>query len=128
MVPQIGRARFRAGHEHLGEMYLGGFGVAADPGQAFRWHLRAAESGNPAGAINVAIDYRAGFGTPVDKAEAAKWEEVDPSKGNAADLDEPTFQRTLVHGSEMPGDKRALGPVDIHRIQTRKPAMATKEA
>ena len=57
----------------LGWMYDNGESVPRDLEQAFRWWLKAAEQGQPAGQFNVGLSYRLGLGVTRDYSEAAKW-------------------------------------------------------
>lgn len=57
----------------LGWLYDKGDGVPRDQEQAFRWWLKAAEQGQPAGQFNVALSYRLGLGVTQDYGEAVNW-------------------------------------------------------
>jgi len=70
-------ARAGAGDSHayveLGNRYFFGEAVAKDMPEAFRWYLRAAETGSDAGMLNLASCYRKGEGVPRDLDLAVKW-------------------------------------------------------
>lgn len=58
---------------HLGTMYLSGFGGAPDPKEALHWFKLAAESGHPRAQINLASMLLTGMGIAEDPARAAQW-------------------------------------------------------
>jgi TPR repeat protein len=57
----------------LGNAYLKGDGVTADPTQAAKWYLMAAEQGFTQAQVQMAMKYAHGNGVPVDHVEADKW-------------------------------------------------------
>jgi TPR repeat protein len=65
----------RAGNKQamatLGDLYLYGKGVKADPAEAFTWYSRAADGGHLGAKYMLARMYREGMGIPKDLARAA---------------------------------------------------------
>jgi TonB family protein len=57
----------------LGQMYLKGEGVAADPVQAVAWTRRAAEEGSAIAAFDMGVFSSSGIGGPHDTRTAALW-------------------------------------------------------
>ncbi len=57
----------------LGQMYLKGEGVAADPVLAVRWIRKAADQGSPLAAFELGVFSATGVGGPADLAAAAAW-------------------------------------------------------
>jgi tetratricopeptide (TPR) repeat protein len=58
---------------HLGLMYMNGFGVRTDYAQALSWYNKAAAQGNYSGECNLGIMYDRGLGVPKDKVTAYMW-------------------------------------------------------
>ncbi|MBF0174203.1 MAG: tetratricopeptide repeat protein [Magnetococcales bacterium] len=58
---------------HLGTMYLSGFGVSPNTHEALRWFQEAAKGGHPRAQINLASMILTGMGTREDAAQAATW-------------------------------------------------------
>ena len=54
-------------------MYYNGEGTLVDKKQAFYWYTKAAEQGDAAAQLNLALMYYAGEGTLPDKTKAAYW-------------------------------------------------------
>jgi TPR repeat protein len=95
---------FAPAMNNLGLLYLDGRGVERDQEQAHRWILAAARAGNPVGAMNVVV-LASGAGQK-NPDEVGAWSTISPSKANAADLAEPTFERTLLFGPAVPAIRR----------------------
>lgn len=57
----------------LAGLYVSGFGVRQDYGEAFRWYQKAAEQGFAAGESGLGELYRSGHGTAQNFSEAMKW-------------------------------------------------------
>jgi TPR repeat protein len=57
----------------IADMYASGRGVAANPGIALQWRLRAAELGDPGAQYIVGMQYLQGSGVPRDSNPAAYW-------------------------------------------------------
>src|SRR5262249_21152457 len=81
-VPQDGKiasllARAQKGRAQdevkLGVALQFGQGVTADPSEAARWFLKAANQGDPAGQTRIGYLYLAGYGVPRDEGEAFRW-------------------------------------------------------
>jgi len=58
---------------HLGLMYMNGFGVSTNYAQALNWYNKAAAQGNFSGECNLGIMYDRGLGVPRDKVTAYMW-------------------------------------------------------
>ena len=58
---------------HLGLMYMNGFGVSTNYAQALSWYNKAAAQGNFSGECNLGIMYDRGLGVPRDKVTAYMW-------------------------------------------------------
>lgn len=58
---------------NLGNLYLKGWGVTQNYGEAFRWYLKAASQGNAVGQGKLGLMHYYGLGVPEDHAEAARW-------------------------------------------------------
>ncbi len=58
---------------YLGLMYRNGQGVPANNAKALKWHLRAANQGNPNSQFAVGLMYADGLGVPQDNVQAYKW-------------------------------------------------------
>lgn len=99
-------AGFAPAMNNLAECYRDGIGVGEDAARAFAWHRAAAEKGNPAGMVNLAYDYLQGVGTPKDRSKASQYWMLTPAKADPGDLDEPTFERTLVFNQVIPDATR----------------------
>jgi localization factor PodJL len=54
----------------IGERYLNGQGVTADPAEALKWFERAAAKGSPGAAFRLGMAYEKGHGTQKDRARA----------------------------------------------------------
>ena len=67
----------------LGIMYDNGHGVSADPEEAFKWYMLAAEQGFPIVQHQVAFKYLHGIGVEQNYQEAAKWWELAANAGLA---------------------------------------------
>lgn len=66
----------------LGNMYAQGYGVSADPVEAFNLYLSAARLGNVDGAISVATMYQKGTGTTVNTFLSIAWFERAAKMGS----------------------------------------------
>ena len=66
----------------LADAYTTGTSIAADPKEAFRWSLAAAEAGDLTGMTRVGKAYSTGDGAAVDPEEAFRWHQLAASKGS----------------------------------------------
>jgi TPR repeat protein len=57
----------------LGDLYLKGLGVGANPREAFRWFVASAEAGHPCGQFSLGWMYEKGLAVARDDSEAVKW-------------------------------------------------------
>lgn len=71
----------RAQYE-LGNMICFGLGTKADPGQAFKWHLRAAENGLAKAQFAVGFALELGRWVPRDEKAAVGWYEKAARQGH----------------------------------------------
>jgi len=99
---------FAPSMNNLGQLYATSPLGRRDQEAAFRWHMAAAQAGNPVGAMNISVAYMYGDGVTPNVMEAKKWAMWTPTSGLAADLTEPTFERTKFFGSVVPADARAF--------------------
>lgn len=67
------RNGFAPAMSSLAGLYVSGFGVRQDYGEAFRWYQKAAEQGFAAGESGLGELYRSGHGTAQNFSEAMKW-------------------------------------------------------
>jgi tetratricopeptide (TPR) repeat protein len=67
---------------HLGLMYMNGFGVSTNYAQALSWYNKAAAQGNFSGECNLGIMYDRGLGVPRDKVTAYMWYIVATQDGS----------------------------------------------
>jgi TPR repeat protein len=58
--------------DHLGLMYLNGFGVETNFAEAVNWFRKAAEATNSSGQIHLGWMYEHGWGVEQDYTEAVK--------------------------------------------------------
>jgi TPR repeat protein len=58
---------------NMGELHVAGLFVSADPIEAFRWHLQAAEAGHGGAMYRVSTAYRDGNGVSANPALAESW-------------------------------------------------------
>lgn len=58
---------------NLGNLYMKGWGVSQNYGEAFRWYLKAAGQGNAMGQAKLGLMHYYGLGVPEDHAEAVRW-------------------------------------------------------
>ncbi len=65
----------------LGEMYLFGFGVQADPVKRAKWHALAAEGGDVLSQYFLGLIYLEGNSVPQDHAKALEWFEKSAAQG-----------------------------------------------
>ncbi|MBF0108822.1 MAG: tetratricopeptide repeat protein [Magnetococcales bacterium] len=70
------------GQNHLGTMYLSGFGVSPNTREAFRWFQEAAKKGHARAQINLASMILTGMGTREDPAKAVGWLERAASQNH----------------------------------------------
>ncbi|MBF0434864.1 MAG: tetratricopeptide repeat protein [Magnetococcales bacterium] len=73
----------REAQNHLGTMYLSGFGAPTNAKEALRWFQAAAASGHPRAQINLASMLLTGVATKEDPAGAAKWLEKAAEQDHA---------------------------------------------
>jgi hypothetical protein len=97
---------FAPSMNNLGQLFLSGRDGVRDAGAAYRWHLAAAQAGNPVGGMNVAIAYSFGHGVEIDREEHKKWSVWTPAANIEEDVSEPTLARTRLFGSTIPQDIR----------------------
>jgi uncharacterized protein len=57
----------------LGRMYLDGWVMPLDYGQALQWFRKAADQGNPHAQQQLGIMYQSGSGVPKDDTQAQYW-------------------------------------------------------
>lgn len=69
----------------LGDSYLAGTGVKADPAQAAYWYRQAADQGEAAAQVRLGQLYEQGIGVEQDVNEALGWYTAAADQGNAAD-------------------------------------------
>jgi TPR repeat protein len=62
-----------AAQVNLGNLYMKGFGVKQNYGEAARWYRNAAEKDEPMAQSKLGILYYYGLGVPQDYAEAGRW-------------------------------------------------------
>jgi hypothetical protein len=95
---------FAPAMNNLGQMYLSGVLGPARPEDGAALILRAAEAGNPLGAINAALIYNGGMGVPHDDSKAARWGQWSGERVNARDLVYPTLEhsRMVLAGNVEP--------------------------
>ena len=68
----------------LGDSYLTGTGVKADPGKAAWWYRQAAEQGNAGAQVRLGQLYEQGIGVTQDLTEAFRWYGMAADQGAAA--------------------------------------------
>ena len=68
---------------HLGALYLLGWGVQQDDGQAAKWSDKAAAQGDADGQFLLGLLYSLGRGVSEDYAQAAQWYQKAAAQGNA---------------------------------------------
>ena len=95
---------FAPAMNNLGQLYANGLGIQQDWTRAHEWSLKAADAGNPIGAMNAFIisanpDYKGTHPTNLPSS-------VDPGKSNATDLLEPTLERTELFGLPLNAERR----------------------
>ena len=71
-------------------MYRGGIGVEKDQEMAAKYYLMAAEGGNDAGYLHIAVSYKHGFGIEQDLEKADFWFKKWRENGRE-DIDEDSF-------------------------------------
>lgn len=98
---------FAPAMNNLGLLYANGLGVPKqDWNKAYEWSRKAADAGNPIGAMNAFIisanpDYK---GAHPDSLSTT----IDPGRSNAADLLYPTLERTELYGGLKEGEPYGL--------------------
>ena len=97
---------FAPAMNNLGQIMVYGPNTAGTLEEGHRWHLAAAEAGNPAAAVNVVSDFLLGSGTARDMIQVERWSHVKPANAAAVDLLEPTLARTLVVCDSWSADER----------------------
>ena len=65
----------------LGECYIKGKGVKADPAEAVKWYRLAADQGLDEAQYNLGVAYLEGSGVEKDRVEAAKWFRMAADQG-----------------------------------------------
>lgn len=86
----------------IGQMYLKGEGVPADPGQASFWLEKAANGGNARARFQIGNMYAAGIGVPVDEMKASYYL-LKAANQNMAEAQLSMAQR-FYHGQGVPKD------------------------
>jgi len=66
----------------LGEIYENGWGLAADPVQAFTWYMKAASKNDKHGQLKVGWCYQKGIAVQPDAKIAAIWYRLAAENGN----------------------------------------------
>jgi TPR repeat protein len=66
---------------NLGNLYMKGWGLTQNYGEAFRWYLKAAGQGSVIGQGKLGLMHYYGLGVPEDHAEAARWFREAGEKG-----------------------------------------------
>ncbi|WP_224407632.1 tetratricopeptide repeat protein [Afifella sp. IM 167] len=94
-------AGFAPAMNNIGEAYLGGFGVVADEGEAYRWKLNAAKAGNPVGAFYLAFATGASVKGSAGGDDRQRWSELRATAADGRDLAEPTLSRTKNIGAPL---------------------------
>lgn len=86
----------------IGQMYLNGEGVVADPAQAASWLERAAEGGNARARYQIGNMYAAGYGVAQDDMKASYYL-IKAANQNMATAQLAMAQR-FYHGQGVPKD------------------------
>lgn len=90
------------GKLHIGEMYVGGYGVTKDEDKGISWLKRAAAQGSVEAELDLGTEYETGHAMIRDSQKAAKWYLLAAQHGN------PYAQRDIgmfyAKGEGMPRD------------------------
>jgi TPR repeat protein len=90
---------------NLGGLQAKGLGVPHDTRGAYQWYRAVAKADNSVGVLNLASAYLDGE-TDGGVEALSSWSEIAPWKAASADLQEPTFGRTLWKGASLPEGRR----------------------
>jgi TPR repeat protein len=85
---------FAPAMNNLGQLYLSGAFGSQRRSEGVPWIMRAADAGNPVGAVNLSLIYTDGMFVPRDPALAARWGKWIGDRVNPRDLAYPTLERT----------------------------------
>jgi TPR repeat protein len=85
---------FAPAMNNLGQILLSGAFGSARRSEGVPWLVRAAEAGNPVGAINLSLVYTDGMTVPRDLAQAERWSHWTDKITDPRDLRSPTLERT----------------------------------
>lgn len=85
---------FAPAMNNLGQILLSGAFGSARRGEGVPWIVRAAEAGNPVGAINLSLIYTDGMTVPRDLEQAERWSHWTDKVTDPRDLGSPTLERT----------------------------------
>jgi TPR repeat protein len=85
---------FAPAMNNLGQLYLSGALGSARRSEGVPWIIRAAEAGNPVGAINLSLIYTDGMTVPRDVEQAERWSHWTDKITDPRDLASPTLERT----------------------------------
>jgi TPR repeat protein len=98
---------FAPAMNNLGQVHAHGFIGARNPEMAVHYYRMAAQAGNPVAAFNLTLAYLLGDGVIQSGREAEKWIEWSPSrKFSQADLQQPTLERSRLHGGMLSSNLR----------------------
>jgi hypothetical protein len=114
---------FAPAMNNLGQLYTGGVFGSTRRADGAQWILRAAEAGNPLGAINASLLYTDGMGVPRDTAQAARWGRWTGENTDRRDLAYPTLEHTTMVLSGT--SERPLVWQIRKTVETREPLNVT---
>jgi TPR repeat protein len=107
---------FAPAMNNLGQMYVSGALGSDRLKDGAALIVRAAEAGNPLGAINAALIYTAGMGVSRDDREATRWGQWNGEGANRRDLAYPTLEHSRM---ALSGDVEPQFLVAIREVAKR---------